>query len=246
MNTLTYIIADDEMIYRELVLQYVAAVPGLICLKVCENAIEVNHALQVELPDILLLDIEMPGLSGLQLVKSLHKMPYIIFISSHPHYAADAYEVDAVDFIKKPIPPERLIRAIEKVRSLIKIKEAIGNHEGFKLNDKDSFFIREDGAFVRIRYEDVLFIESLTDFVKIHLANGSEKMVLVNLKNIEQQLPSSVFIRISRTYIVNKQKVSAVNTGSLQIGKISLPIGVTYTDIVIQSVVGDAAIKRHV
>jgi DNA-binding LytR/AlgR family response regulator len=243
---MTYVLADDELIYRELVQQYLSAIPDLICLKVCENAFEVNAFLVTSEPDLLILDVEMPGLSGLNLVKSLSKMPYVIFISSHPNYALDAFEVDAVDFIKKPIPPERLLRAIEKVRQLIKVRKAMAHQENFKTHDNDSFFIREDGAFVRIKYNEVLYVESLSDFVKLHLVDGTEKLVLVNLKNLEQQLPTSQFLRISRTFMVNKQQVTSVGNGSVHLNKIQLPIGVTYAETIVSSIVGDQAIKRHI
>jgi len=246
MNTIQFILADDELIYQELVLQYLQPMPDLHCIQVCKNALEVYKTLQSESPDLLILDVEMPGLTGFQLVRSLHKLPYIIFISSHPQYAADAFEVDAVDFIKKPIPPERLLRAIEKVRNLMNVKRAMANLESFKRSDDDSFFIREDNAFVRIQHDEVLFIESLNDFVKIHLIDGTDKLVLVNLKNMEQQLPSSQFLRISRSYIVSKQRVTAVTNEGVQLGKIHLPIGVTYTERVMQNIIGGSAIKRHV
>ncbi len=246
MRNISYIIADDELIYCELLQQYLLAVPDIICLNVCENALEVNKHLQLEKPDLLILDIEMPGLSGLQLVKSLDKQPYIIFISSHPEYALDAFEVDAIDFIKKPIPPERLMRAVEKVRSLLTMKDAFEHQESFQKNDATSFFIREDSAYVRVNYDEVLFFESLTDFVKIYVEHGKEKMVLVNLKNLLQQLPDELFLRISRTHIVNKKRIVSVTKESVFIGKIQLPVGITYADKIIESVVGNTSIKRHI
>lgn len=246
MRNISFILADDEAIYRELMLEYLSAVPDLTCLRVCENAIQVNQFIQEDQPDVLILDVEMPGLSGLQLVKSLDKQPYTIFISSHPEYAIDAIDMDAVDFIKKPIPPERLMRAMEKVRKLLIMKDALAHQENFKANDANHFFIREDGAFVRVDYEDVLYIESLTDFVKIHLDGGVEKMVLVNLKNLLLQLPHHQFIRISRSHVVNKNRVTAVNKSAVHLGYIQLPTGITYHDSITEAIVGDSFIKRHI
>ena len=246
MLALTYILADDEALYRELAQQYLSASPNLTCLKICENAIEVNYCLQEIQPDFLLLDIDMPGLSGLSLVKSLAKKPYVIFISSHSNFAAEAFEVDAIDFIKKPISQDRLLRAVEKVRHLVKVKELLQGETGFKNSDDNSFFIREDSAFVRIRYQEVLYIESLIDFVKIHFEDGSEKLVLVNLKNLEQQLPDNSFMRISRSLMVHVQKVSALHNGSIMLGNIQLPIGASYANKVIQTIVGNKVIKRYV
>lgn len=245
MIRINYVMADDEPLYLELLTQYLEGVPGLQCIGRCQHAQEVLAVLQSEEPDLLILDVEMPTLNGLQLVRSLRKLPYVIFISSHPEYAMDAFDVDAVDFIKKPIPPERLLRAIEKVKHLMTVKQAMADMESFKPSGTDGFFIREDNTYARIRHDDVLYIESLTDFVKIHLLDGSEKLALVNLKNMEQQLPSGKFLRISRSYIIHKEKVTAVSNEGVQLGKIHLPIGVTYTEKVVQHIIGQSAIKRH-
>lgn len=245
MNSISYILADDEIIYHEIIQQYLMAVPELTCLQVCQSAIEVSQCLHQLEPDFLILDVEMPGLSGLQLIKSFSKQPYVIFISAHPHYALDAFEVDAIDFIKKPLPPERLIRAIEKVRTLLALKKAIKQHDGVKPNDLDSFFIREEGSYCRIFYKDVLFFESLTDFTKIHLSGGVEKLALVNLKNLMLQLPCDKFVRISRTHIVNTLCITSFNNDEVALNNIRLPIGKTYLESLTQLVVGNNVIKRH-
>ncbi len=243
---ITYIIADDDPLYRELTLQHLQLVPDLQCLAVCENAIEAKSQLQQHFPDLLVLDVEMPGLSGIQLAKSLTQLPLIIFISSHLTYAADAFEVDAIDYLVKPAQPERLLRAIDKARVLIEMKRSITNNDGFRNTADNTFFIKDKNAFVRINYTDVLYIESLGDFINIFLQNGEKKIALVSLKNVEQQLPATNFVRISRTHIVNKEKVTAVDNSNISLNKVQLHIGKTYTDAVIQAVIGNAAIKRFI
>ncbi len=245
MKSISYILADDELIYHEVIKQYLSAVPELTCLLVCKSAMEVNQCLHQLEPDFLILDVEMPGLSGLQLIKSLSKQPYVIFISAHPHYALDAFEVDAIDFIKKPLPPERLIRAIEKVRKLIELKEAINQYESVKPNDVDSFFVREEGTYCRIYYKDVQYFESLTDFTKIHLSGGVVKLALVNLKNLMLQLPNDKFVRISRTHIVNTMCIASIGKEEVVLNHVRLPIGNTYLESVTQQVVGNNVIRRH-
>lgn len=243
---ITYIIADDDPLYRELTLQQLQLAPDLQCLAICENAIEAKAQLQQHFPDLLILDVEMPGLSGIQLAKSLTHLPLIIFISSHPNYAADAFEVDAVDYLVKPAQPERLLRALDKVRSLMEMKRSIAVNEGFKTAADNAFFIKDKNAFVRINYSDVLYIESLGDFINIFLQNGEKKIALVSLKNVEQQLPATNFVRISRTHIVNKEKVTAVDNSNVSLNKVQLNIGKTYADAVMQAVIGNAAIKRFI
>ncbi len=243
---LTYILADDDELYREFTLTQLNTINGLECLAVCENALTTREKLQHLSPDLLILDVEMPGLSGIQLAKSLKQLPFTIFITSHPNYAADAYELDAVDYLVKPVQPERLLRAIDKVKALAEIKSSTTAAEAFQQKDGDSFFIKDKNTFIRIANNDVLYAESLGDFVNLYLQNGEKKIVLVSMKNLEQQLPASVFIRISRTHMVNKQKVTAIDNDLVHIGKIQLHIGKTYAETVVQSIIGNQAIKRFI
>lgn len=245
MSALTYILADDEQIYRTCVQQYLSLDQEVECLQACEDAFQVAEALQKHEPDVLILDVEMPGLNGIQFVKTLKKQPHIIFITSHSKYAMDAFDADAVDFVKKPIPPERLLRAMNKVKELIRIRKAAEGEEVFRKNDQDSFFVRQDYSLIRINYEDVLYMESLNDFTKIHLVQGEEKLVLVSLKNMEIQLPEQRFVRISRTYLVNKQHITALNKNEIHLNKVVLAVGVTYADKIQESIIGSKEIKRH-
>ncbi len=243
---ISFVIADDDQLFRELTLQYLRQIPDLECLGVFEDAISAISGIQKMHPDLLIADVEMPMVSGVQLVKSLSQIPLIIFISSYKQYALDAFEVDAVDFLTKPLVPERLLKAIDKVRNLIELKRNIAPNDALKIETDDSFFIREKSAYVKVHYADVNFIESLADFVSIFLTNGSKKTALVSLKNLEQQLPSSHFIRISRTHIVNKQKITALDNNTIALDKIQLQIGKTYNEQVVQSVLGNSAIKRFI
>ena len=173
-NLISYIIADDDEIYREFTLQQLQLIPHLDCMAVCESAVAVTNELLTKKPDLLILDVEMPGLSGIQLAKSMKYLPLIIFISSHSHYAADAFDVDAVDYLVKPAAPERLIRAIEKVRMLLELKNNIGTEEAFRNTGDNSFFIKDKNSFIKINYEDVIYIQSLGDFVNIFLVNDKK------------------------------------------------------------------------
>ena len=245
-KSISYILVDDDPVYSELAQMHLQLIPELECLGLCRTAFEAKALLQQQLPDLLILDVEMPGLTGIQLAKSLARLPIIIFISSHSHYAADAFEVDAIDYLVKPVPLERLMRAIDKARSLIEMKQSLASQEGFKTSTEESFFIKEKNTFVRINYSDVMYIESLGDFVTIFLQTGDKKIALVSMKSLEQQLPSANFLRISRTQMVNKQRITAIDNMTVHLGKIELNIGKTYADGVMQSVLGNAAIKRFI
>jgi two-component system, LytTR family, response regulator len=245
-GSITYILADDDELYREYTLRQLQGIPGLECLCVCENALDTREALQTNTPSLLVLDVEMPGLTGIQLAKSLKQLPMVLFITSHPHYAAEAFELDAVDYLVKPVSPERMLRAIDKVKLLADIKANTGPGEPFSQKDKDSFFIKEKNAFIRIAYSDLLYVSSLGDFVNLFLQNGEKKVILVSMKSLEQQLPAAQFIRISRTHIVNKQKVTAVEADAVRLDKIQLPIGKSFTEAVVNHIVGTQAIKRFI
>ncbi|RYY68566.1 MAG: response regulator transcription factor [Chitinophagaceae bacterium] len=244
MVTLNYIIADDDELYREVITQQLELIPGLECLASCSSAIEASSSVREKNPDLLILDVEMPGLTGIDFVKTLTRLPLVIFISSHPTYAVDAFDLDAVDYLVKPVSTMRLMKSIEKAKTLSELKKSTPDGEGFKSSNEQSFFIKEKNAFIKINYEDVLYIQSLGDFVNIFLTNGEKKIVLVSMKNIEQQLPGNVFLRISRTHIVNKDKITAVETSMIALGKLQLPVGKTYNDTVIKAVVGNTAVKR--
>jgi len=246
VNSISYILADDDDVYREITHLHLQLIPNLECMGICTSAFEANALLQQNLPDLLILDVEMPGLSGIQLAKSLTKLPIIIFISSHINYAVDAFEVDAIDYLVKPVAPERMMRAVEKARLMIEMKHAHSGQEGLQGVTDDSFFIKEKNTFVRINYAEVLYIESLGDFVSIFLQTGEKKIALVSMKNLEQQLPATQFIRISRTQMVSKQKITAIDTVTVHLGKMSLHVGKTYAESAVQSVLGNTAIKRFI
>lgn len=246
IHKLTYIIADDDPVYREITLHQLELIQNLECLAVCDSAVSASMELQKFSPHLLILDVEMPNLSGIELAKSLTVLPMIIFISSHSNYAADAFEVNAIDYLVKPVAPHRLMRAIEKARQLMELKRMIPANEGFKKENEDAFFIKEKNSFVKIDYKSVIYVESLGDFVNIFLEDGDKKIALVNMKNLEQQLPESNFVRISRTYLVNKNKITSVDSNHILLNKIQLPIGKTYAENVVKAIIGNNAIKRFI
>lgn len=241
---LTYIIADDDEIYRDFTLDQLSQISDLQCLAICENALETRERLQIHSPDFLVLDIEMPFLSGMALVKSLKEIPLVIFITSHQNYAADAFELDAVDYLVKPVSPERMLRAIDKVKTLASLKKNTNREDAVKTKDEDSFFVKDKNIYHKILYDEVIYAQSLGDFTYIFTENGEKKIALATLKSLEMQLPKDKFLRISRTHLVNLKKITAIDTEIVHLNKIQLSIGKTYTEIVANTVLGKQVIKR--
>lgn len=241
---ITYIIADDDEMQLDFVQMHLAHLPDLQCLAACNNAFATREKTLELQPLLLILDVEMPGLSGLQLAKSLKYPPAIIFITSHTQFAVDAFDLEALDYIVKPVSPERLLRAIDKARALFSNRvNTMETEEVFK-SDEDAFFVRDNHLFIRIAYANVRYIESSGNFSLIHTQAGEKQLVLANLSKVEAKLPASRFVRISRSFIINKQHVNAINNEIVVVGGQELSISKRLAAQVMNEIVGENAIKR--
>lgn len=240
---INYIIVDDDELQIDFLQMQLHNMEELHCLEVCTNAFDARKKIVGLKPDLLILDIEMPGLTGLQLVKSMKELPAVIFVTSHPGYAVDAFEVEAIDYIIKPVAPERLIRAIDKVKKL-KDKQSLNTPDAELNFDQDAFFTRDKHTYVKTAYKDVLYIESSGNFSFIHTLCGGKQIVLANLAKMEEQMPGNIFIRISRSFIINKQYVRSINSEQIQVENTFLNIGKQYAEKVLATIIGKNVIKR--
>jgi DNA-binding LytR/AlgR family response regulator len=245
-TTIQCLLADDNEINREETRLFLERVPGIHLIASCADPFAARDILLSKPVDLVFLDIEMPGLTGIQLIKAIPHPPLFVFITSHSNYAVDGFEMDAVDFIIKPFTYERLLRAVNKATQLLTWKREAAGTEQFRATEPDSFFIKNNHEFIKIDVADVDYIESLGNFVNIYLAGGKKLIALVSLKNLEQQLPTQHFIRISRTHMVNRKKITAVSNTQVSLHKLSFKTGASYADQVLAAVVGDTAIKRFI
>lgn len=220
MNT---IIVDDNAIARATLQQLSTQVNDLTIVGQCANAMEAYNLLQKQPVDLILLDIEMPDMTGLELTKNLGaKRPIIIFTTSKKEYAAEAFELNVADYIVKPVTPTRFIQAIDRARELMD-----SNKEELKF-DKDEFiFIRDSNIIRRVKIEDILFVEAMGDYAKLHTA---QKFYAVHtrLKTVEERLPAAKFIRVHRSYIVAIAKIDTIQDGALVINAKPIPVADTY------------------
>jgi DNA-binding LytR/AlgR family response regulator len=229
--TIKTIIVDDEPLALDIIEAFVLKMPNLELVARCENAIEAMEALKTNEVDLMLLDIQMPQITGIEFLKSLRNPPFVIFTTAFPEFALEGFELDAVDYLLKPISIDRFMKAINKVSERIQIKKQ-GNSTIEEIGD-DYFFVKSDKKLIKISFSDIIYIEGLKDYVIIRMEN-SRVIALQTMKSLEDKLQSLNFRRVHRSYIVNVDKITALDGNSLEVlekGQIkSIPIGKNYRD----------------
>jgi DNA-binding LytR/AlgR family response regulator len=218
------LIVDDNKLARMAMKQLVSQVKSLELVAECSDAIEAyNHLASTDI-DLLLLDIEMPNMTGLELTKKLgNKSPLIIFTTAKTDYAVEAFELNVVDYVIKPVSPARFMQAIERAREVLESPKA----EVKATPDQDFVFVKDNGVLKKINVDDILYLEAMGDYVKVY--TGQRFHVLhATLKSIEEKLPQSKFVRVHRSYIVSLNKTDFIQDGAITIGKASVPIADTY------------------
>lgn len=224
MKKLHCIIVDDEPLARGLVAAYVSKLENWEIRASCRSVAEAYEALYQNDIDVIFLDINMPNVNGIDFLTTLKNPPHVIFTTAYAEYAAKAFDLNAVDYLVKPITEVRFREAIDKVERLLGIPAAPVVPE-----EKDHFFLKQDSKLVKVLFADILYVEALKDFSKVFL---KEKVLLASahLKLMEDLLPPSRFLRVHRSYIVALQAITAVNGNVVEIGKQEIPVGTTYKD----------------
>lgn len=217
------LIVDDNKLARTAMRQLASHVEQLQVVGECSSAMEAYNLLQKEKVDLLLLDIEMPGMSGLELTRNLgKKRPVIIFTTVKTEYAVEAFELNVADYLIKPVQPARFIQAIEKAREIMD-----STSREIQVSDTEFVFIRDNGVLKRIRTEDILFLEAMGDYVKL---NTPQKFHAIHttLKALEEKLPAGKFMRVHRSYIVALDKIESIEDGTILIQKNAIPVADAY------------------
>lgn len=217
------LIVDDNKIARTTIMQLASQVKDIVVVGECTNAIEAYNHLQKNHVDLILLDIEMEGMTGLELTKNLgYTGPLIVFTTSKKEYAAEAFELNVVDYLVKPITPSRFIIAIDRVRDILK-----SNIDEFKLNDKEFIFIRDSNIIRRLNFNDILFAEAMGDYVKLH-TEQKYYAIHATLKSVEERLLGARFIRVHRSFIVSVSKIDTIQNGDIVIKGKAVPVADAY------------------
>ncbi len=225
------IIVDDEPVAREVLQNHLSKIDAVNVIKDCKSAIEAFSVINTEKIDLIFLDINMPEISGLSFAKSINKDIKIIFTTAYREYAVDGFDLQAVDYLLKPISLDRLSQAINKYFNenipvqIVEASEFI--HEKTK-----SFFVRAERKMVKVNFDEILFIESLSDYIKIHLVDKSV-VTRETISNIEAKLPQKDFIRVHRSFIVSLANVTSFTSELVDIGKKQIPISRSYRTAVL-------------
>jgi two-component system LytT family response regulator len=224
------VIVEDEPLARNLLVDYVGKVPSLNLIEACSNPIVALEVLRKNAVDLLFLDVQMPELTGISLLKVLQKRPLVIMTTAYSQYALEGYELDVVDYLLKPITFERFLRAVDKASQRLQPQLNIQPPETHKSNapvEQPFVFVKDGTKLVKVVFDDILYVEGLKDYVTIH--TKTQKIVsLQRLKTLEDQLPFDKFIRIHNSFIVALHAIDVVHANNVQVRNAMLPIGETY------------------
>jgi|ERR1044072_359985 DNA-binding LytR/AlgR family response regulator len=209
------IIVDDEPLSRELLENHIERIPFLDLVKSCADAFDAIDVLQTETIELLITDIQMPRINGLELIKSLSNPPFIIFATAFSNYAIEGYDLNAVDFLLKPISFERFLKAINKAKKDIDQKSG----ESAAANNKQQvqhLFVKDGLRLSKILFEDILYVEGMKDYIKI-VTKQRNIVTYMRMKSIEEVLPESQFIRIHKSYIIHIPAIKSVLGNSIEL-----------------------------
>lgn len=220
---------DDEPLALGLLTDNIGKVPFLNLVGTCDNAFEAMETMKEQAVDLVFIDIQMPGLTGLQFIASLEVRPLVIFITAYKQYAVESYDLDVVDYLVKPVALERFIKACNRAKKLFELKSV--KHNAPVENMPDHFFVNADYSQVKIKFDDIIWMKGYGDYIKFHLKDAQHPLVVrTSFKELELELPKNRFIRIHRSYAVALSEITAVRKNSIFLGDKELSIGETYRD----------------
>ncbi len=220
---------DDEPLALELLEDNISKLPYLQLVASCDNALEAMELMRKQTVDLIFLDIQMPGLTGLQFIKSITQRPMIILITAYEKYALEGFNLDVLDYLVKPVPLDRFIKACNKAKELFDLKE--NNKDGSPVMTAEYLFVSVDYSLLKVVFADIMYIEGLKDYIKIQLKSTSKPVITrMSMKAIEEALPANQFIRVHKSYIVSLSYVTAARKNSVFIGTVEIPVSESYPD----------------
>ena len=234
------IIVDDEPVARRVLQEFVEEIDYLELMGQAENPLKAIQLLNDKEIDIIFLDINMPKINGIDFLKSLNTNANIIMTTAYPEYAVEAYGLDVLDYLVKPISFDRFLKACNKAKEMKALKGKTGIQPN-KTNDH--FFIKCDNQIEKVFYSDLVYAEAMLNYVMLH-TNSKKMMVYVTIKSLEEQLPDDIFIKVHKSFIVNITKIKSIEGNILDIGNKKITISQSLREKVINEIVKDKMIKR--
>ncbi|MEI9943716.1 MAG: LytTR family DNA-binding domain-containing protein [Chitinophagaceae bacterium] len=234
ITTIKCLIVDDEPPAREIIRRYIKQVPTLELMGECENAIQAFTFLHQQQVDLMFLDIRMPQLNGNDFLKTLKNPPKVIFTTAYSEYALEGYELDVIDYLMKPIPFDRFLKAVNKAYHQVAFKPDSDAAIDKKKNDSFVYF-RADRKMVKVMLEDILYIESMKDYIKIVTENGTI-ITKQSISSVEAMLPEKEFIRTHRSFIVSALHIKSFTSELIEIHDTEIPIGKLFRNEVMKTI----------
>lgn len=223
------IVIDDEPLARERMKKLIALDSGLELLGSFNHAPDALKFMGQQEIDLVFLDIRMPGFSGIEFAEAISRQTLVIFTTAYEQYALKSYEVDAVDYLLKPIEPERFLLAAKKAMAILALLQSATIPHGVGDFGNDHLFIKADRRFHKVFFSDIWYIEGLKDYVILHI--GDDKLITaMNLKNAHSKLPEAIFLRVGKSYLINSSRITSFDLHTIYLGKHEIPLGEAYRD----------------
>lgn len=221
------VVIDDEPLAIDIIARHIAQTPFLTLTQSFTHPVKAFEYLSENTVDILFIDIRMPDLSGMELVRNLENKPVIIFTTAYDTYAVEGFKVDAVDYLLKPVDYPEFLKAAEKAKKWIYAKNEMISIQP----DKEFLFIKSEHKIIRIDLNSIKYIQGMSEYVRIHRENGRPVMSLLSLKSFEEQLPEDQFMRVHKSYIINLKKITEINGNIIVCNDgVKIPVSKLYKD----------------
>lgn len=239
--TISCMIIDDEPLARKGLKEYIADVAFLQLDSEFDSAVKAIERLNSNAVQLLFLDIEMPRLNGIELLRTLQQPPMVIVTTAYPEYALEGYELDVLDYLVKPISFNRFVKAVTKAREYVAAR--IPGNPAVASAADDHFFIKADAKLVKILYADLLFAEATQNYVTLY-TKDRKYITHLTFKSIEENLPASIFLKVHKSYLVNLSRIDGVEAAGLIIGNYTIPISRSNKDEILENILKGKLFKR--
>jgi len=236
------IIVDDEPLAREGMELNIQDIPYLELVGQFNSAFAANDFIMNNNVDLMFLDIQMPGLTGLDFIRTLKKKPLTIMTTAYPEYALEGFELDVVDYLVKPIRIQRFIKSVNKAKEIFDLYQTAAKENETTISD-DFIYIKSERKYIRIFFKDIKYIKGLKDYVMIY-TDKEKVMTAMNIKTINKNLPAHIFVRVSKSHIININYISSVDLDLIHLAGEEIPLGKTYKDHFIKNYIKTNLIKR--